>query len=121
MTNPTVLTQDMWDAWIAALESGNYQQMRHVYTNKILKAEDEAERHCCLDVAAVVWGINRVSDRGTYIASQPIYNLITSSIQADCITANDTAGMSFIEIADMLREYEVVDGYPQKRLSSPVA
>lgn len=106
-----VLTQEMWDNWISALESGDYAQVR----SKFLHYADErklgdADGYCCLSVGAKVMGLKSFPNIDNF--APELRMLITPDVYRDCMGMNDYDNRSFVEIAAYLRTYQIIDGEP---------
>ncbi len=95
-------TQEIKDAWVAALRSGDYQQgyesLKYVNT-------DETAKYCCLGVLADVCALWKVLPRNEVLEDNngdPV--LIAMEFQKELWQQNDKR-IPFAEIADYIEDY----------------
>jgi hypothetical protein len=105
--NTEKLPPDFKAKWIAALRSGEYEQVRrHLCLDG---------KYCCLGVAARVCGIeqdiliaNEVLEyhftKGCEIPSLLLGDVLQNNIVHALVSMNDTQRLSFTEIADWIEE-----------------
>lgn len=111
------------DKWIAALRSGEYAQTRGILAKVSLQRPGYRE-YCCLGVAKMVYH-GAFNERWTHIAdlaqdheiqdtfgfrdgSGAFNGVITipgKGTAVSFVSCNDSLGMSFSEIADMIEEH----------------
>lgn len=106
---------ELFDRWVAALESGEYKQGR----NRLATVVSGERRYCCLGVLCVVDGVDL--DKRAYMkyggqkiirnmsgvgelpsVAAPALASIPENLRNDLATMNDN-GHTFVEIADYLR------------------
>lgn len=102
-----MISQEIFDKWIEALESGQYEQG----TECLKWSTDNACSYCCLGVLAEVMGLQWDNSKYSkykfgvdgdinYISD----NILPLGVQQELAKLNDIQGMSFLEIAEVLKE-----------------
>lgn len=94
------MKQSVKDAWIAALESGKYEQARGTWGGK----SEDMKSYCCLQVLREeVLGIVGPETSDFRFEDEVLAHL-DNEVIVQCYNMNDDDQLSFPEIAQKLRE-----------------
>lgn len=103
-------------AWLSALRSGEYKQMRGQINNGVYKFNNEGmmikrpDEFCCIGVGAACNGMRleymkRTDDASKFLGihnESIVYDRVTHDIPDVLISMNDKDGKTFPEIADWI-------------------